>query len=402
MISISTDQPFADAVKLLTEKIPVGSRRSSAEWEMLPADFKARSMFSARVEKEFILTAMQERLKVRIALAKKDGRTMDRGVFIEEMRDELTKSGYKRGEAPRGSLQDLKSTRRLGLIFDMNIAQAQGYAKYLLAMTPEGLENEPAWELVRIMGRVEARDWPVIWQQNGGTFYDGPGSNDDYPLAPGRMIAKKTDPIWTNISRFQTPWAPLDWGSGMGMRGMGREESDAYGVTSPTETLTPNRQPFNEGLSASMEGIPEAGRQRIIEDIAGEVDIIEQRLVMRPAPVVPPGPLTQVISSALSGIAVTAVAILSKIGAPELEKLTAALKNTVAWTRFSAALKANGEEPLEKEAQVRAIAQFIATAEGKKAIRAIRETPLRDTFWSPMDFLTVEGLLKQLIPGGVA
>lgn len=264
MPSITTDRPLQDAVDQLSRKTPVGSVLSSREWELVPAEIRDRAMFSARVESERLLAEMQERLQVRIDLAKRDGRTMDRGVFMEEMRQELRDAGYRRPDDVRkGSLRDLKSTRRLGLIWDMNIAQAQGYAKWQADMTPEGLENEPCYELIRVMERMEHRDWPAIWRQHGGAFYDGPGSNDDYPLAEGRMIAKKTDPIWRAISRFGTPWPPFEWGSGMGLRGIDRDEADAFGITGPDERVTPVPVPFNGGHRMSVRGLPESGRESL-------------------------------------------------------------------------------------------------------------------------------------------
>jgi hypothetical protein len=280
MPTITTDRPLKDAVDMLSRKVPVGSAMSSREWEALQAEIKLRAMFSARVENERLLAEMQSRLQVRMELAKKDGRTMDRGVFVEEMREELRQAGYKRGDAKRGSLQDLKSTRRLGLIWDMNLAQAQGYARWKADMTPEGLENEPCYELVRVMERVEVRKWPVIWDQAGGEFF-GSG-NEDYPAAPGRMIAAKNDPIWTRISRFGTPWPPFDWGSGMGLRGVDRDEAEILGVIGPEDVVEPLDTPFNSNTRASAKGIPEAGREALRSEMGDAIrfdgdDILLQR-----------------------------------------------------------------------------------------------------------------------------
>lgn len=257
-----TTQALTDAVEAIRRKTPVGSGMSSREWELVPSEIRDRAMFSARVENVRLLTEMQERLQARIELAERDGRTMDRGVFMEEMRQLLIEQGYKRPEdVKRGSLQDLKSHRRLGLIWEMNLAQAQGYARWKADMTEDGLENEPCYELIRVMERMEHRDWPDIWLKAGGQFFDGPGSNDDYPFAPGRMIAKKTDPIWRAISRFGTPWPPFDWGSGMGLRSISREESDAFGITRPDERPTPIMVPFNSDHRMSVRGMDEAGRE---------------------------------------------------------------------------------------------------------------------------------------------
>ena len=132
--------------------------------------------------------------------------------------------------------------------------------------------------LRRVMNRMEARDWPRIWDQAGGEFFDGPGSNDDYPRAQGRMIAAKNDPVWTLISRFGTPWPPFDWGSGMGLRGIDREEAEALGVIDPADVVLPLSTPFNRELEASLIGIAPARRSAIAESMAGDVSIDGDRL----------------------------------------------------------------------------------------------------------------------------
>lgn len=260
MPTLATD-PLQEAVAALRAKVPVGSKLTSREWEDIAAEFKARAFFSARVENERLLAEMKSRLQVRIELAKKDGATMDRGRFIEEMQAEVAKTGYKRGEARRGSLQDLKSQRRQGVIFDMNVAQAQGYAAWKSAMDPDVLDAFPCQELIRVIGKINIRDWPLIWEDHGGKFYGEPGK--DYPNAPGRMAATITDDIWRRISRFKTPWAPFDWGSGMRLRKLSRTKSVALGVIGADEVLTPLSEPFNATTQASLEGIPAAGRENL-------------------------------------------------------------------------------------------------------------------------------------------
>lgn len=260
----------------------MGTTLTSSQLEDLPAEIRDRSMFSAKVEEERLLVEMQERLQARIELAKRDGRTMDRGVFIEEMRDILTEQGYRRPQGIKaGSLRDLKSTRRLGLIFDMNVAQAEGYARWAADMTTEGLENEPCYELIRWEERMEIRDWPRVWAAVGGKFYGGVGSNPDYPLSPGRMIAKKTDPIWNNISRFNTPWPPFDWGSGVGLGGVGRSESDELGVTFEDEIFVPLERPFNEGLRMSVRTLPETARERIRSSFGDTVRFEDDEIILQ-------------------------------------------------------------------------------------------------------------------------
>lgn len=270
MIDFTTPIPLEDAVRSLGAKTPLGTALRSAELERLPVDIRDRSFFSATVECERILAEMQRRILQRVRLERSkladgsEGVTMDRARFIAEMQEELDRAGYRPDPAKAGTLQDLSSAGRLGLIWDMNLAQAQGYAKWQTDQDKDLLKAVPAQELIRVEARHERRDWPTIWAAHGGEFYGGPGSNPDYPDAPGRMIALKTSDIWTKISRFGTPWSPYDWGSGMGERNVRRREALELGVIKREDKAqTPLKTPFNTGLKASVKGLPAASVQRI-------------------------------------------------------------------------------------------------------------------------------------------
>lgn len=385
--------PLQNAAEMIRRKTPVGSAMTAAEWEQVAGEVRFRSMFSAQVEDERLLTEMQARLQARIDLAKRDGRTMDRGVFIEEMRDELRRAGYRRPDGvKRGSLRDMKSTRRLGLIWDMNLEQAQGYARWRADMTVDGLENEPCYELIRVAMRLEHRDWPTIWAQNGGQFYDGYGSNDDYPNSPGRMIALKTSDIWRKISRFGTPWPPYDWGSGMGLRGIDRSESDGFGITTPQQTFIPQNTPFNDNLQASVAGINDDGRARLLESFQGEVELVSDTLRVLPPPaavpsvVMFPTPITHAMRLAAE--------TLAKWPEKQLQKFAEIAAKTLAWPRYRAAV----ETAQTHEMLVRALAQFLADPEARNAIAQIRRTSSRDAFWCSADFADIEAFLTR---GGV-
>jgi hypothetical protein len=399
MPTLTTSSPLKDAVAMLNRKTPVGSAMSSSEWAMFPADVRMRAMFSARVENERILADMQQRLQARISLAQKDGRTMDRGVFIEEMRDELTQAGYKRGDAKRGSLQDLKSTRRLGLIWDMNLAQAQGYARWKADMTPEGLENEPCYEFIRVMERMEVRDWPLIWEQAGGRFFDGPGSNDDYPFAKGRMMAAKTDGIWKRISRFNTPWPPYDWGSGMGLRGVDRDESELLGVIDPADVLVPEDEPFNETTVASLRGIPAEGRERIERALLGDVILQGDEIRIAPADRPQPGMAIPRIPAVLAEAAPRATAVLAEWPERDLERVMQAIRRTVAYARIRQLAAEAGGQVNDVDFLTRAMIQFQAGASERAAILSIRQGPIRDLQWTDADFSEVRGILAQVTGG---
>jgi hypothetical protein len=72
----------------------------------------------------------------------------------------------------------------------------------------------------QIESREEPCNWKERWQQAGGK------------LCAGRMIARKDDPIWFSISRFDRPYPPFDCNSGMGVREIRRKEAEQLGVLS--------------------------------------------------------------------------------------------------------------------------------------------------------------------------
>ncbi len=305
MVSFTTSAPLQHAVAQISGRTPLGSVLKSAEWELVPAELRMRAMFSAQVQNERILAEAQARLQQRIKLERSiladgtQGAYMDRGRFIEEMRHVLSEEGYKRGTAKAGSLLDLKSTRRLGLIWDMNLAQAQGYARWKSDQTHNGLESEPCYELIRVESRKEPRDWPLSWLEHGGKFYGTAGP--DYPLAMGRMIALKTDPIWRYISRFKSPWPPFDWDSGMGLTGIDRDEAEDLGVIGPDDVLVPLSQPFNDGYSMSLTGIPESGLERLRSEFGDSILIDGEAISIH----TPTSPLSDAIQSTLPDPGIT-------------------------------------------------------------------------------------------------
>lgn len=289
MISLDVHSPLQAAVDQMAGRTVAGSPMLSKEWEQLPAEIRLRAMFSARVEHERTLSEMQSRILSGLSGEKVDGATMDRSRFVEEMSQMVRATGYKRPEGTsRKSVQNLRSRARLELIWNMNVAQARGYAKWLADMNPDALENEPCYELIRVMDRMEIRNWPQIWADAGGAFYDGAGSNDDYPNAPGRMIAKKTDPIWTRISRFNTPWPPFDWGSGMGLRDIGIDEAEAFGIVKPEDDFHEDARKvvvtaagFNAGHSSSASNLPQPSKESLRSAFGDAIRFDNDRILLQ-------------------------------------------------------------------------------------------------------------------------
>ncbi len=277
MIDFTTSQPLKEAVDSLSARTPVGSAMRSAEWAGVPVAIRRRTFWISTVENERILAIAQAKISQRLNLERSkladgsEGVVMDRSRFIAEMQDELEAVGYRPDPAFKGGLRDVSSHRRLALVWDMQLAQAEGYAAHKAATTDaDVLDAFPAWELVRGADRENERDWPEIWARNGGKFYGEPG--EDYPVAPGRMIALVTDPIWTAISEFGVPWPPFRWGSGMVLRRLRRRVAEGLQVIGADDVMeVPKAVDFNKGLKASVHGLPQVSQDRLRSELGDAV-----------------------------------------------------------------------------------------------------------------------------------
>ena len=138
-----------------------------------------------------------------------------------------------------------------------------------------GLDLWPAQELVRVFARrVPRGTWKQRWAEAGGQLYGG------------RMIALKTSPVWVNISRFQQPYPPYDFGSGMGVVDIDREEAVRLGLLKETEALTPETPPFPDMAEArlpDLEAMP-ALREAILR-VMGDGARFEDGVLSLPATV---------------------------------------------------------------------------------------------------------------------
>ena len=245
MAFVSPDiQPLADAVRRMSDKTPVGATLNSEEWERVPLALRERAFFSATVENVRALATMQDKLRKRAALIREQGAHgsahVGTGSFISDVKKVLREEGI----APTsGGLRDITSAQRLKLIYDHQTSAAANFARWKTGQDSVALDNFPAQELSRVEDRKVERDWNARWASAGGQFY------------AGRMIALKTDPVWQKISRFGTPWPPFDYGSGMGVESISREEAEQLGVIEHEQHVEPILEDFNAQLEASAKGL---------------------------------------------------------------------------------------------------------------------------------------------------
>jgi hypothetical protein len=266
MISLTKPTPLPQAVAQLSARTPIGSMLKSADWQRVPLALREAAFFSAQVESARVLQFAKDKLDTAITLGREQVANgtafVDRSSFIGDMRKMLADMGYAPEPEKSGGLQDLSSRGRLGLIFGMNVASAQGFADWKTGQDADLLDAFPAQELVRVEGRMEPRDWQARWQDAGGRLFDG------------RMIALKTDGIWTRISRFGRPWPPFDFNSGMGLDDIDRSEAEDLGVLARNAEVKPVEKDFMAGMQASVDGI-DPRLQTALKTIFGDQVSIE-------------------------------------------------------------------------------------------------------------------------------
>lgn len=231
------------------------SSRTSAEWERVAPALREKCFFSARVNDAEVLGKMRELLGEAIDSSKRDSSKalVSQDKFISEMKDFLRSRGYTMGGS---KLTDITSRRRLGLIYDMNIQEAREYARYVRGQDADALDMYPAQEFLRVESRrVPRTDWPARWRAAGGK------------IRGGRMVALKSDSVWTNLSRFGRPYPPFDYGSGMGVEDVDREEAIELGLL-PADEPSDEIPDFDIVLEAevSLDRIPEDMLDSIIKE----------------------------------------------------------------------------------------------------------------------------------------
>jgi len=216
-------------------RIPLPTGASSAELARLPAAIRRQALFSARLNTLGPLAQIGADIKGIL-----DG-NKSASEARRDIRRALAEAGYQPPNGAAGGLRDHTSRTRLDLILQQNVRAARGYGKWAADMDPDRLDLWPAQELVRVFARrVPRGTWKQRWAEAGGKLYGG------------RMIALKTSPVWTNISRFQQPYPPYDYGSGMGVVDIDRDEAVKLGLLKEAETLTPEPAPFPDMAEARM------------------------------------------------------------------------------------------------------------------------------------------------------
>lgn len=185
------------------------------------AGLRDRAFFSSQVSEMHILDAARK-----VSAEYAEGGS-DLSKLRMKMREYLQRGGYAPQEGEEGTIKDLLSKSRLDAIIKTNVEQARGFINYAAGIEPGAFAAFPAQELRRIQHRNhERQDWPERWRR----AMDKVGRKECTVTPDGRMVALKTSPVWPALSVFGQPFPPFDWGSGMGVMDVSKDEAIKLGL----------------------------------------------------------------------------------------------------------------------------------------------------------------------------
>lgn len=317
---LSRPVKFEEAIKKVGDKTPIGSKLNSEQWLQLPVALREAAFFSATIEDVRFLQRGRNDITDFLAGSREwvegpDGqrrlalKTGSRADFVKKMQA----LAIDRGLAPEdigdtGTIRDIRTERRLRLIFDVQTQQAQDYGAWKQGMDPDILDAFPAQRFVRDFAVKHPR-W--LHQNNEGVIR----RKDDLEFWLGMNSP--------SLGGFGVPWGPWGFNSGMGVEDVDRETAEAMGLIAPGEKITPVDKAFHDNLQASLKGIDPDLRARLKKTFGSQIKIDGDTVrwtgraarkpgktkpqpapepPITPAPTLPPAPTTLDEAIAQSGI----------------------------------------------------------------------------------------------------
>ena len=233
--------PFQEAIDKLGSRSVVASTLNSAQWREVPVALRERSFFSARVESARFLQRGKDALGDYMAGARDPEtgalKTGSRAAFV----DQLQRCAQAEGRGPlkpgdKGTLRDITSQRRLGMIFDIQTKAARDYGNWKQGMDPAVLSEFPAQRFIRVKKVKKPRAY--------------------HQRALGTVRLKTDVSFWLGLNPdFGVPWGPWGFGSGCDTEDVDRAETEKLGLRRRGEPVKPIDRDFNDGLQASTAGL---------------------------------------------------------------------------------------------------------------------------------------------------
>jgi hypothetical protein len=233
---------FEDAIKKLGAKSPIGAKLSSREWSAVPVALRERAIWSATIESVRFAQDLKTNLNDFLEANRDPGtgalKVGSRAKFIEMMRRKAIAEGLGPIDPKdAGTIKDIRSERRLGLIFDINTKAAKAFGDRKQGLDPDVLNEFPGQRFIRVID--------VAQERTAHQPYEG-------------QVFLKTDiKMFLRINTtFGVPWGPYGFGCGHDTEDVDRDETDAIGLTRPGEIIRgAGDEDFNQHLKASVRNL---------------------------------------------------------------------------------------------------------------------------------------------------
>lgn len=255
--------PFREAIEKIGKKTPIGSQLNSTEWSAVPVALRERAFFSSQVESvrflqrgkdavgDFIAGNRETLPNGQVAL-----KTGSRAQFVRDM----SAFAVAEGMGPlvpddEGTIKDIRSQRRLDLIFDVQTQQAQDYGYWKQGMDPDVLEEFPAQRFIRVKDVKDPRDRHAEFE--------------------GQVALKSDVDFWQRINEdFGVPWGPWGWGCGHDVEDVDRDAAERMGLIKPGDRMPPVEKEFNDRLESSTAGLDDE-MQEVLREAFGDQIVIK-------------------------------------------------------------------------------------------------------------------------------
>jgi len=230
---MATDGDYNQAFASFSRRKNATSELTIEEWLKVPAKERERLFFMAGLKDPEILQRFREGIED-VITARKGLTTVEKEIFMW-----LRDWGYNPPHGKEGSFEDLSSLDRIMFELRINMEMARGHAAWVRSQT--AIRVFPCRRFIRISQRNEPRDWKTRWNEAKVLTAAVPG------VHATEKVALVNHPIWTALSAFGNPYAPHDWGSGMGDESVSRANALALGFK-----LRPNTDPMQRPLFRTM------------------------------------------------------------------------------------------------------------------------------------------------------
>jgi hypothetical protein len=303
-----------DAERMSRSRATMPTALSTAELRELGAEVLARSVFTARGTSMIFVSKVADVVNAVLSGSMSEGEARAvLGQTLDALGYDSEAGGFPDDPVPpalKGTLQDLRSFRRLDLIVRTQVQLMRGAGEQWRGQQADMLSAFPAWELIRVEERMVPRDWQARWKIAGGNLVDG-----------GRMIALKGDPLWGELGSYDNfsdalgvDHPPFAFLSGMGWRMIPAAEVERLGIKGPAGETAEEWLQSGDGVTLTGK-LPELPKPRLSLD-GVPPELIEKFKKENFATVAPGKTSTVDFSSRLARSLAAADAAYGKEGTP--------------------------------------------------------------------------------------